>query len=45
MGEPDTQLLCPSCQALITVEAGWRIAQCPRCGAMVTRMGEDSAYD
>ena len=39
------QVMCPACQAIIPVEPEWRIAQCPKCGEMVTRMGEDAQYD
>jgi predicted RNA-binding Zn-ribbon protein involved in translation (DUF1610 family) len=45
MTEPSAQTMCPSCQTVVTVEADWRLVQCPRCGAMITRMGEDSSFD
>jgi len=45
MAEPNLQTLCPDCQTPISVEPDWRLVQCPTCGAMVTRMGEDRAYD
>jgi Zn finger protein HypA/HybF involved in hydrogenase expression len=45
MVEPERQVLCPSCHAVITVEPEWRLAECPKCHRMMTRMGEDSAYD
>jgi uncharacterized paraquat-inducible protein A len=45
MADPESQVLCPSCQSVITVESEWRLAQCPKCKHMVTRMGDDSSYD
>jgi predicted RNA-binding Zn-ribbon protein involved in translation (DUF1610 family) len=44
-GEGERQVLCPACNAVIGVDPEWRIAQCPSCGTMVTRMGQDSAFD
>jgi predicted RNA-binding Zn-ribbon protein involved in translation (DUF1610 family) len=43
--ETDRQVLCQTCHAIITVDPGWRLVKCPRCGEMTTRMGEDCAYD
>ena len=43
--EPGPQVLCPTCHTAFEVDPGWRLVQCPRCGAMITRMGEDAAYD
>jgi predicted RNA-binding Zn-ribbon protein involved in translation (DUF1610 family) len=45
MGAEGGKAQCPSCGALIPVEPEWRLVQCPKCQEMVTRMGEDSAYD
>lgn len=45
MTEADPAVLCPSCHAVIPVDPEWRVAQCLRCGEMVTRMSEDSRYD
>jgi predicted RNA-binding Zn-ribbon protein involved in translation (DUF1610 family) len=45
MSEPSSQTMCPSCQTVVTVEADWRLVQCPKCGAMITRMSEDSSFD
>jgi predicted RNA-binding Zn-ribbon protein involved in translation (DUF1610 family) len=45
MGEPESKQLCPSCHTVFPVEPDWRMAQCPHCGGMITRMSEDSAYD
>jgi predicted RNA-binding Zn-ribbon protein involved in translation (DUF1610 family) len=45
MVELDREAVCPSCQAVVSVGPDWRLVQCPRCGAMITRMGEDSSYD
>jgi|HubBroStandDraft_1064217.scaffolds.fasta_scaffold03192_4 predicted RNA-binding Zn-ribbon protein involved in translation (DUF1610 family) len=45
MVEPSLQAVCPDCQTAVAVEPDWRLVQCPKCGAMITRMGEDSAYD
>lgn len=45
MVEEVGRVQCPTCRTIIPVEPGWRLVQCPRCGGMVTRMGEDAAYD
>jgi DNA-directed RNA polymerase subunit RPC12/RpoP len=45
MVPPDTQVACPNCRSVVVVEPEWRLVQCPRCGHMITRMGEDTAYD
>jgi predicted RNA-binding Zn-ribbon protein involved in translation (DUF1610 family) len=45
MTEPSTQAICPTCHTVVTVEAEWRLIQCPKCGGMITRMGEDSSFD
>ncbi|HTT35433.1 MAG TPA: hypothetical protein VMH78_06150 [Thermoplasmata archaeon] len=44
-GEADRIAVCPACRAEIPVEPEWRIASCPRCGATVTRMGDDARFD
>ena len=43
--EGNTQIRCPKCEALVPVTPEWRLAQCPRCGETIMRMGEDAAYD
>jgi predicted RNA-binding Zn-ribbon protein involved in translation (DUF1610 family) len=43
--EPNEEVLCPKCQSCITVDAAWRLVQCPHCGEMVSRMTDDSSYD
>jgi len=45
MVDANPQVMCRACQAIFAVEPEWRIAQCPKCGEMVTRMGEDAQYD
>ena len=46
-GVTDSQqrAMCPACHTAIPVDPEWRLAQCPKCGGMITRMGEDSTYD
>jgi endogenous inhibitor of DNA gyrase (YacG/DUF329 family) len=45
MAEDELAVPCPNCHTLIPVTPEWRLVQCPRCGEMVTRMGEDRSYD
>ncbi len=45
MEETNPRVICPTCHTVIPVEPGWRLVQCPKCGGMITRMGEDSSYD
>ncbi|MCI4350778.1 MAG: hypothetical protein L3K15_04625 [Thermoplasmata archaeon] len=45
MTEGEKVVSCPSCHAPVPVDPEWRLVQCPKCGSMVTRMGEDSSYD
>ena len=45
MTEADSGVLCPACHVVIAVDPDWRVAQCPQCGGVVTRMSEDSRYD
>jgi predicted RNA-binding Zn-ribbon protein involved in translation (DUF1610 family) len=45
MVETNPQVLCPTCIAGIEVDPEWRLIQCPKCGGMITRMGEESSYD
>ncbi|MCI4320549.1 MAG: transposase [Thermoplasmata archaeon] len=45
MTEPNSQTMCPNCQTVVVVEPSWRLVQCSKCGAMITRMGEDSSFD
>jgi predicted RNA-binding Zn-ribbon protein involved in translation (DUF1610 family) len=45
MTDPNLKAICPGCQAAVSVDPEWRLVQCPKCGAMITRMGEDSLYD
>jgi predicted RNA-binding Zn-ribbon protein involved in translation (DUF1610 family) len=45
MAQAENQVQCPACQAFVHVEPDWRLVQCPKCGEMITRMGEDSSYD
>ena len=40
-----TNVRCPKCGGLISVEPEWRLVQCPTCGTPVTRMGVDPSYD
>jgi predicted RNA-binding Zn-ribbon protein involved in translation (DUF1610 family) len=45
MVEEAQRVQCPTCKTIIPVESEWRLVQCPGCGGIVTRMGEDGAYD
>ncbi len=45
MGATQEQVLCPNCQTVVAVDPEWRLAQCPRCKGMITRMTEDSSFD
>ncbi len=45
MAETGSQVMCPACHATVAVEPEWRLAQCPRCGQMISRMSEDRSYD
>lgn len=38
-------VLCPTCGLAVQVAPDWRLVQCPRCGAMVSRMTDEPAYD
>ncbi|HZY92853.1 MAG TPA: hypothetical protein VFG07_08835 [Thermoplasmata archaeon] len=42
---PSSEVLCPKCQRRLTVEEGWRLATCPGCGQVLSRMDEDPDYD
>jgi Zn finger protein HypA/HybF involved in hydrogenase expression len=42
---PDRQVMCPTCATVFVAEPEWRIARCPQCGGMITRMAEDNAFD
>jgi predicted RNA-binding Zn-ribbon protein involved in translation (DUF1610 family) len=45
MPEPSSQAMCPGCQTVVSVEPGWRLVACPKCGAIITRMSEDGSFD
>jgi len=45
VAEPEEEVRCPKCGRLIPVAADWRLAVCPTCGEVVTRMTSDATYD
>jgi Zn finger protein HypA/HybF involved in hydrogenase expression len=45
MAEEVRQVMCPDCHAVFPIPSDWRLGPCPKCGAIVTLMGEDSSYD
>ncbi|MGI0070626.1 MAG: hypothetical protein ACRECT_00880 [Thermoplasmata archaeon] len=45
MSSESTSVRCPKCAALVSVPPDWRLAICPQCGGVVTRMEIDSTYD
>jgi endogenous inhibitor of DNA gyrase (YacG/DUF329 family) len=45
MTDEDAVVRCPRCTELVPVAPDWRLAICPKCGEVVTRMTSDSTYD
>jgi predicted RNA-binding Zn-ribbon protein involved in translation (DUF1610 family) len=45
MTEPNSATMCPTCQTVVSTEPGWRLVQCPNCGAIISRMAEDGSFD
>jgi Zn finger protein HypA/HybF involved in hydrogenase expression len=45
MPNSPTTVRCPQCSELVTVDPDWRLAICPKCGGVITRMADDASYD